>query len=192
MQDHSISDFQIIIIYDNNMKQTSISAILRRMRLKRKFSLAEAAQRAGTSAPTFCRYESQYRRFEIQTLEKLASALDCRLIVEFEPLEDVWTSPDGKQVRKRLSRLFWDHPLRLDDLHQRLPYVMKRALEYGNLDDVQGLVSVLGRRKFLEEVSRVRFNSKRTATFWAAMMKKEGIQCTRISSPKKAKTFWPH
>jgi len=59
--------------------ESTVSAQLRRRRQERGVSLGRLARRANTSVATLSRCENGWTRFELQTLEKLAAALDCRL-----------------------------------------------------------------------------------------------------------------
>ena len=168
-----------------------ISTQLKQRRLQMGLSLSQLARRADTSAATLSRYENGWQRFELYTLRKLATALGCRLKVALEPIEPGRTSRDGPSAFEDLQRLFWDRPLRKQDLKQYPLWVIERVLEYGALSDVRCLVDMMGRKEFLERVAEVPFKSARTGNFWREMLKREGKPCTKGFSRKEARTCWP-
>lgn len=172
------------------MKVETISQALRRRRRELGLSLTTLARRANTSAATLSRYEHGWRRFELGTLEKLATALECRIRIEFDP----WSQPakpgNRRAVVRRLRRLFWDRPLQSRHLDDYPSWVVQRVLEYGTLDDVHALVYALGRQRFLEETAKVRFTSARTESLWREILRKEGVPCMPRSSRDKARSSW--
>ena len=177
-------------MYDNNMESHEIGEALREHRLARGWSPAEVARRAGTSAPTVHRYENGWRRFEVYTLEKLATALGCRLLVSLESRQRRTRQPTGSDVHRRIRRLFWDHPLQPEDLRRHPLWVIRRVLEYGKLDDVQILIDYLGEDRFLDLLQRIHFPSQKDQVFWGAMLRQEGRTCTRKFSREEAATSW--
>ena len=176
------------IIYDNDMvKMLSISEQLKRRRQELGLTLPTLARRAGTSAATLSRYENGWTRFEVYTLRKLAVALECDLQVELRPqTRQSKPTPDLKDAAKRLARLFWDHTLTPADLNPISIWVLERVLDYGNLEDIRLLQSLLGRGPFLKCVAQANRVSPRTAGFWKMILEKEGIPCTRKHSRNTA------
>jgi transcriptional regulator with XRE-family HTH domain len=175
-----------------DMDRLSISDKIKRRRLEAGLSLSQLAQRVNTSAATLSRYENGWQRFEIYTLRKIATALGCRLVVDMVPME-VNLPRGGRQISdfSDLQRLFWDCRLEDKDLERYPVWVVERVLEYGSLKDISFLVKRLGRRHFLETVSRVQFKSAKTRNFWKSILERENIACTKKSSPKRARPFLP-
>ncbi len=158
----------------------AISEQLKQRRLALGLSLSAVARRAGTSAAALSRYESGWARFEIQTLHKLATALDCDLDIALQPRSSLRLQPpDRAQVAKQLRRLFWDHPLKPKDLDVHTVWVVERVLEVGQLADVHVLRDYLGRDVFLAHIQEARFSSAKTRNFWEQMLQHEGLECTR-------------
>lgn len=168
----------------------SISEQLRQRRKELGLSLSDVARRAGTSPATISRYESGWDRFEVYTLQKLASSLACRLEISLEPLEEPASTPSAETVVERLSRLFWDKELTVSDLAEYPSWVVGRVLEYGALDDVRLLIRFIGREEFLHTVCEVRFSSRRTECFWKRILEREGIECTKKFSRNTATGSW--
>ena len=169
----------------------NISKRLKQRRLEKGLSLSQLARRANTSVAALSRYENGWQRFELYTLRKLATALGCRLRVELEPIQEA--SPRVRRASgiRRLQRLFWDHRLRNRDLDDYPLWVLERVLEYGSLEDVRFLTAEMGRKRFLQSVADVRFNSARTENFWRLILQKEGVSCTKKFSRKEARPCWP-
>jgi len=179
-----VLDTLAVIMHDNSMSQVgTLSEQLRRRRTDLGLSLSEVARRAGTSPATLSRYENGWTRFETYTLRKLAVALGCELKIEFRPRAMPSRTPlDRSEAQARLNRLFWDHPLREEDLRKYPVWVVERILDYGNLDDVRALRDLMGREAFMRAVPAARRVSPRTRNFWCQILEMEGMPCTRESS----------
>ncbi len=168
-----------------------ISELLSRQRLNKGLSLSQLAARADTSPATLSRYENGWRRFELYTLRKMASALGCRLEIDLVPLKQEVGSPEKNTVVDTLKRLFWDSPLDASLLDSYPKWVTRRVLEFGTLDDARMLISYLGRRRFLDITSQIDFTCAKTAVFWERMLEKENIACTKRSFRQTVKRSWP-
>lgn len=166
----------------------TVSGQLRRRRLELGLSLSEVARRAGTSAATLSRYEHNWARFEMYTLQKLAVALGCDLKVEFHPrvTRGLSGETDRAQALPRLKRLFWDHPLTEADIGAHSIWVVERVLEYGDLDDVHILRAFMGTDAFLQAAAQAFRVSPRTRNFWCQILELEGISCTKKYSRSTA------
>ena len=173
------------------MEEYSISEKLKNRRLELGLSLKQLARRANTSVATLSRYENGWQRFEMYTLRKLATALECRLTVNLEPLKATAPRSHKNWGLRELRRLFWDRRLREQDLKDFPLWVLERVLEYGSLEDVRFLTLRMGHKKFLENVSRVKFKSSRTENFWRIILQREGISCTKKFSRKEVRPCWP-
>jgi transcriptional regulator with XRE-family HTH domain len=167
--------------------EKSISELLRECRLARGLSLTELARLTDTSVPTLSRYENGWTRFEVSTLRKLATALNCRLRIALEPVEPPSTSHlDKADAMRRLGRLFWDADLTPETFTGYPVWVVERVLELGQLDDVHALQLLMGRDGFLKAVQSATRVSAKTRTFWNGMLEKEGWECMRKSSRQAA------
>jgi hypothetical protein len=149
------------------------------------------ARRAGTSVPSLSRYETQWARFELKTLRKLATALGCRLRLTLEPEPETDSEP-GTDAAARIRRLFWDAPFSDSDLERHPRWVITRVLEFGSLDDVRTLIRRFGTRRFLTLAASARFSSRRPRVFWRSILEIEGIPCTNASSRPAADPSSPH
>ena len=95
------------------------------------------------------------------------------------------------RVVQRIGRLFWDRPLISTDLDEYPGWVVARVIHYGDLRDVRGLATVMGTRRFLETIAGLRTLSPKVDALWGAILKLEGIRCTRKRSRTPATTCWP-
>jgi transcriptional regulator with XRE-family HTH domain len=167
-----------------------ISRQLASRRRRLGLSLSQLARRANTSPASLSRYENGWSRFEISTLRKLATALDCDLMVKLQPRPRWVEQPTAENVVQQIGRLFWDVDLTTSHLDEYPLWVVERVLEYGSLGDVRILAAFLGREKLLDLVSTSRFSSERTRQFWQQMLKREGLSCTRKFSREEAASSW--
>ncbi len=172
------------------MDENNISMKLKKRRLEIGLSLHQVARRADTSTSTLSRYENGWQRFELYTLRKLATALGCRLKVDLEPIDIPSTKVRKTQGIRDLQRLFWERTVTVRDLEDYTLWVLERVLEYGSLGDVRFLQAHMGRRRFLESVTRIRFKSAKTENFWNRILQREGVSCTKKSSRKEARPSW--
>jgi len=154
--------------------------------------LQRAARRIDTSAATLSRYENGWQRFEVYTLNKIATALGYHMKISFE-LTPYADKPAGlSATMHQLKRLFWDCPLKAEHFMKYPAWITERVLEYGTLRDVQILVDFFGREKFLEIVSEIRFKSARTRAFWQHILKKENIPCMKKFFRQEVVKSWPN
>ena len=161
-----------------------VTETIRKRRQDCGISLADLARRVGTSPATLSKYEHGWRRFELYTLEKIATALGCRVKVTFEPLRYTRDTKNISSAVAQLNRLFWDQKLGKRDFTQHPVWVVERVLEYGSLQDVHTLISFMGKKRFYKYVSQCRFHSRKTAGFWKQILSQENISCTKRSYPR--------
>lgn len=69
--------------YDEYGRQLEIAYQILKLRKKKKMSQLELAKRIGTKQSNIARLETGQQNFSINTLEKIAEALDCRLNINF-------------------------------------------------------------------------------------------------------------
>jgi transcriptional regulator with XRE-family HTH domain len=153
-------------------------------------SLSQLARRANTSPATLSRYENGWSRFGISTLRKLATALDCELVVELRPRPRWVEQPTAENVVQQIARLFWDQDLATSHLGEHPLWVVERVLEYGNLGDIRILAAFFGREDLLRLAGEARFSSNRTRAFWQQILEREGVRCTRKFSREEVASSW--
>lgn len=158
-----------IIMSDNTevIEQAPIGFQIRALRKERGWSLAELAQRAGTSAPTLHRYESGWERFELATLRRLATALGVRLNVSLEPArkEGPESKPSKGQLARLLRPLFWDRSLETQDIDEYPHWVLRRVLMFGDREQVESSRRYYG-DDAVREAAAHRETDGRTRNYW--------------------------
>jgi len=148
---------------------------LRQLRLDKYLSLKELAEATGSSASAIHRYESGWDRFEIRTLRRLAAALGAELEIRLDPRNRPGDSlEDGEQVTAKavfeaIAPLFWDIELSLDHLHEHPQWVLRRVLEYGDLQQV-GLSRAYFGDVAIRRASQHRSVSSRVRRFWELVL----------------------
>jgi len=69
--------------YNDYGKQLEIAYQILKLRKQKKISQAELAKKLGTKQSNIARIEAGQQNFSIETLEKIAEALNCQLKVNF-------------------------------------------------------------------------------------------------------------
>jgi transcriptional regulator with XRE-family HTH domain len=159
----------------NDNLQT-IGQQIRQLRGRKGWTLAELASRAGTSAPTVHRYENGWYRFELETLRRIAAALDARLevrLVAGEPRPAAVDRPAPAALVKTLAPLFWDRPLRESDLADHAGWVLERVLTAGNCRQVRLSRAYFGDRA-VGRAARRRGVDRRTREYWRVILGERG------------------
>ena len=83
-----LADAEVRQAYEDAAPEFELVRSILALRLERGMTQAELAQAAGTKQPAIARLESgRHRGVSLTTLEKLAHALDARLVVRLEPAE---------------------------------------------------------------------------------------------------------
>ena len=158
----------------NIEKQAPIGFRIRALRKERGWSLAEFARRAGTSAPTLHRYESGWERFELATLRRLAAALGVQLNVSLEPVrrEKPESMASRAHLARLLSALFWDRPLKPQDIDEYPQWVLRRVLMYGDRQQVKASRRFYG-DDAVGAAAAHRETDERTRNYWSLILGSE-------------------
>jgi len=177
-------------MYDNGMDRLwDISQQIAARRKRLGLSLSQLARRVNTSPATLSRYENGWSRFEISTLRKLATALDCDLVVNLQPRPRWVEQPTAENVVQQVGRLFQDQELDIVHLEECPLWVVEQVLEHGSLGDIRILTAYYGRERLLSLAAEANFASNRTRVFWQQVLEREGVACTKKSSRKEASSF---
>ena len=74
-------------LYEEEKLKYAIALMIRDFREKLGLTQAQLAKKIHTSQSTIARLEdTDYEGYSLQTLQRVADALKCRLVVKFEPL----------------------------------------------------------------------------------------------------------
>jgi transcriptional regulator with XRE-family HTH domain len=173
------------------MTTSGVSSDLHRLRKMQGLSLSRLARLVGTSSATISRYESGWSRFELATLRKLATALGYRIELVWHPLWQSGACESEEQLKRQLGRLFWDRRLEPGDADRYPRWIVGRVLQYGKIADIRALCAFLGRERFIGIVSDLRMPSVKLERFWNAMLRLEGVSCTKKPSRPQVASSWP-
>lgn len=138
-------------------------------------TLAELAERAGTSAPTMHRYETGWDRFEIATLRRIAEGLGTRLQIRFVPA-DRGPRPAAELV-DLLAPLFWDKELELAHLERFPGWVLERVVDFGGREQMSAARAWFGDELLAEVIERPGVDA-RSRNYWRMLLEDA---CTRKS-----------
>lgn len=80
------------------------------------------------------------------------------------------------------------------DFQKDADYIIRRILEYGDINAVKWLLKVFDKKLIKEIILKSRGFSSRTANFWRLFFKldKNKILCLKKSYQKTQKTHWPY
>lgn len=141
-------------MYDN-IVAGPIGAQIRRLRTEAGLTLADLAERAGTSAPTMHRYEAGWDRFEVATLRRIAEALGATLEVRLVPPRDGPRSlPTKADLVDLLSSLFWDNELDAAHLERFPGWVLERVVDFGSREQMAAARAWFGDEALAEAIER--------------------------------------
>ncbi len=86
-----------------------------------------------------------------------------------------------KLIPERTKRLFWD--VRKDDvdIDRHRSYIIRRIMDFGNMDDVKWMLETYSQDQIVEVVRRSKGLSRKSARFWSAYydIPPEGIACLK-------------
>jgi len=123
----------------------------------------------GTSESAIHRYESGWDRFELRTLRRLARALDADLEIRLTPRQAVEPPADSGEMAARFAPLFWDVDLVAQHLLDHPQWVLRRVLQYGDLQQNR-----LARRFFgdeaVAEAAHHRSLDPRVRRYWEVVL----------------------
>lgn len=159
-------------MHDNGSAPATLGQQIRRLRQEQGWTLIELARRAGTSGPTLHRYENGWDRFEVDTLRRIAAALDARLEIRLVPPAGrpaPARRPSRKRLVKMLAGLFWERGLRESDLARYPDWVLERVLTSGNGTQARATRAYFGDEAVRRAVER-RGVDARTRQYWRLIL----------------------
>ena len=162
-----------LIMRDNSSDAPPIGHQIRLLRRERGLTLAGLTGRAGTSGPSLHRYENGWDRFQIETLRRIAAALDARLELRLIPTRPLATQrpPSRRALIRRIGPLFWDRDLRETDVSRYSGWVLERVLTAGNRAQVRAARAYFGDAALRRAIER-RGVDPRTRQYWRLILGK--------------------
>lgn len=168
-----------------------ISTALRKLRLQRGLTFKQVAGLVGTSIPALHRYENGWDRFELSTLERIVTALGATLEIKITPTpRGRYKKPTAKDLLKILRPLFWDARVTLKSIQNLAEWVIKRVLEYGDVEQVRATLAFYSSQKVATVFwqHEHEFTSKSQAA-WTQLFTRMELACTPKFSKKEPVPF---
>lgn len=85
------------------------------------------------------------------------------------------------EIPVRIKRLFWDVDRDSIDIEKHKFYIIKRIIEYGDLEDVSWMKNTYSEDEIAEVIKKSKGLSRKTAYFWAYYLNipLEEIECLK-------------
>lgn len=159
----------------DNIPAGPIGAQIRRLRTEAGLTLADLAERAGTSAPTMHRYETGWDRFEVATLRRIAEGLGASLEVRLVPRGGPRSVPTEAELVDLLASLFWDRELDPALLERYPGWVLQRVVDFGSREQMAAARAWFGDEVLAEAIERPGVDV-RSRNYWRMILEDA---CTR-------------
>lgn len=97
-----------------------------------------------------------------------------------------------KSIPEKTKRLFWDVKKEDVDVVLHRSYILRRIMDYGNIEDVKWMLNTYSSEEIIEVVKKSRGLSRRSAWFWVHyfQISPEGVECLKMSSTQERKKPW--
>jgi hypothetical protein len=94
-------------------------------------------------------------------------------------------------IPERIQRLFWDTDKKSVDLRTHRAYVIRRIMDYGNLEDVSWMLATYSVEEIIEVLKKSRGLSRKSGYFWGNRfaVPKEEIACLQAPYRKRPTPF---
>jgi len=94
-------------------------------------------------------------------------------------------------IPERIQRLFWDTDKRSVDLRSHHAYVIRRIMDYGDLEDVRWMLATYSSEEIIGVLKKSRGLSRKSGSFWGShfCVPKEEIACLQGPYQKKLLLF---
>jgi len=94
-------------------------------------------------------------------------------------------------IPKRIKRLFWDVDKDTVDLILHRSYIIRRIMDYGNIEDVKWMLKIYSQREIIEVIRKSWGLSRKSAYFWSTYFNipKEEIECLKMPYQKSLRPF---
>ena len=94
-------------------------------------------------------------------------------------------------IPERIKGLFWDVNNEIVDKDRHHPYIIKRIMDYGNIEDLKWMLATYSGQEIVGVLKKNRGLSRKSAYFWAAYFNipKEEITCLKMPYQKNSRPF---
>lgn len=86
-------------------------------------------------------------------------------------------------IPPKIKRLFWDVEKEIVNPKLHQAYIIRRIMDYGNIDDVKWMLKQYSPAEIIDVVKKSRGLSRRSAWFWAHYFRisPEEVECLKKS-----------
>jgi hypothetical protein len=94
-------------------------------------------------------------------------------------------------IPERIKRLFWDVDKQKADIKGHRSFIIRRIMNFGNMDDVKWMLKVYTSDEIIEVVKKSRGLSRKSAYFWATYFNipEKEVECLKTPYQKNLKPF---
>ena len=94
-------------------------------------------------------------------------------------------------IPERIQRLFWDVDKEKVDIKTHRSYIIRRTMDFGNIEDVKWMLAIYSAEEIVEVVKKNRGLSRKSAYFWSNYFNipKEEIECLKMPYQKSLRPF---
>ena len=94
---------------------------------------------------------------------------------------------DRDKIPEKTKRLFWDVDKDAVDSKLHRSYIIRRIVDYGNIEDVKWMLNAYSSGDIIEVVKKSRGLSRRSAWFWVHyfQISPEEVECLKTSLIQK-------
>jgi hypothetical protein len=88
-----------------------------------------------------------------------------------------------KVIPEKVKKLFWDVKKDEVDIELHRSYIIRRIMDFGNMNDVKWMLETYSPEEIVEVVKRSKGLSRKSARFWSAYydIPPEEIACLKMS-----------
>ena len=89
-------------------------------------------------------------------------------------------------IPENITRLFWDVDRDAVDSRSHRAYIIRRVMDYGNIEDVKWMLATYTTEEIVEVLRKSRGLSRKSAYFWSAHFNipKEEVKCLKTPYQK--------
>jgi hypothetical protein len=95
------------------------------------------------------------------------------------------------KIPEKIKRLFWDVDKEKIDIKDHRSFIIRRIMDFGNLDDVNWMLTAYTSDEIIEAVKKGRGLSRKSATFWSIYFNipREEVECLKIPYQRGSRPF---
>jgi hypothetical protein len=126
-----------------------------------------------------------------QSILKLIKEGSKDVIQELDAVASDKKMGNVDSIPERIKRLFWDVDKEKIDIKDHRSFIIRRIMNFGNMDDMKWMLRVYTSDEIIEVVKKSRGLSRKSAYFWSTYFNihKKEIECLKMPYQKNLKLF---